>query len=173
MRLREGLPSLRRLGAFETLKRRFRAGCNRFGFRLIEYSIQSNHIHFIAEALDARALARGMQGLSVRIARGLNKGWDRTGKVFADRYHSRILRTPREVRLALAYVLGNARRHRVPVPAGDADLLSSGAWFSGWRNLTPIPMSSPFACPLTAARTWLLRKGWRRRGLLDVDAVPG
>ena len=77
------------------------------------------------------------------------------------------------MRLALAYVRVNARRHRVPVAVGDADLLSSGAWFTGWRNLVPIPLSSHFACPLATARTWLLRKGWRARGLLDVDAVPG
>ena len=55
----------------------------------------------------------GMQGLAIRIARGLNRLWGRKGKVFADRYHDRVLRTPREVRNALAYVLNNARRHAV------------------------------------------------------------
>ena len=50
-----------------------------------------------------------MQGLLIRIAKGLNKLWMHKGSVFADRYHDRILRTPREVRSALAYVLQNAR----------------------------------------------------------------
>ncbi len=173
MRLRDGLPSLRRLRAFEVLKRRLLAGSERFGFRLIEVSIQSNHLHLIAEAANARSLTRGMQGLAVRIARGVNKLWDRSGKVFADRYHARILRTPREVRSALAYVFGNARKHGVRVPNDQPDIFSTGPWFSGWKNFIPLPLSSAFAWPLARARTWLLCKGWRARGRLDVNATPG
>src|SRR5260221_1288761 len=52
-----------------------------------------------------------MQGLSIRIARRLNKKLERRGKLFAARYHERILRTPTETRRALICVLGNARRH--------------------------------------------------------------
>jgi len=47
----------------------------------------------------------------IRVAKGLNKLWARRGKVFADHYHDRILRTPREVRNALCYVLHNAKKH--------------------------------------------------------------
>jgi hypothetical protein len=43
-----------------------------------------------------------MQGLAVRIARGLNRFWKRKGRVFADRFHSRPLHTPRETRNAIA-----------------------------------------------------------------------
>ncbi|MEO6595642.1 MAG: hypothetical protein ABIP94_12890 [Planctomycetota bacterium] len=43
-------------------------------------------------------LARGLLGLAIRIARCLNKLWQRKGKVFADRYHDRILKTPRKTR---------------------------------------------------------------------------
>ena len=43
----------------------------------------------------------------IRIARVLNKLWRRRGRVFADRYHDRILKTPREVKNALVYVLAN------------------------------------------------------------------
>jgi hypothetical protein len=35
----------------------------------------------------------------------------RTGKVFADRYHMRILKTPTEVKNALRYVLDNRWKH--------------------------------------------------------------
>src|SRR5437588_6313587 len=68
--------------------------------RVIHYSIQGNHLHLILEAEDARALARAMQRLATRIARRLNALSRRSGGVFADRYHSRPLRTPREVRNA-------------------------------------------------------------------------
>ena len=50
---------------------------------------------------------RGMTGLSVRISRGMNKLWGREGSVFADRFHSRVLRSPTEVRVALRYVFSN------------------------------------------------------------------
>jgi hypothetical protein len=62
LRTREGLPSLRRDVTRRTLERAFAAGKERFGFRLIHYSIQSNHLHLIVEATDRRTLARGMQG---------------------------------------------------------------------------------------------------------------
>jgi putative transposase len=73
--------------------------------------IQANHPHFIAEAADRRALSRGMRGLMVRIARGLNPIWRRSGSAVAERFHSRALGSPREFRNALVYVLQNARHH--------------------------------------------------------------
>jgi hypothetical protein len=72
IRILDGLPSLRGKAVYNVLKRRFDAGKDRFGFRLIHYSVLGNHIHSICEAKDARALARGMQGLKIRIAKGLN-----------------------------------------------------------------------------------------------------
>jgi len=131
LRLEKGLPSLRRKEAYRVLKRAFGAGAMRFGFRLVHFSVQSNqHLHILAEAGDGRALSRGMLGLSVRIARALNRLWKRSGSVFADRFHSRLLKTPREVRNALVYVLQNARKHW-PAFTRRPDLYSSGPWFDG------------------------------------------
>jgi REP element-mobilizing transposase RayT len=101
VRLIDRLPSLRRSGTISALKAVFAAGCDRFGFRLVHWSVQSNHIHMLVEAADNGSLSRGMQGLMVRIAKALNRLWARKGKVFSDRYHAHILRTPREVRNAL------------------------------------------------------------------------
>jgi REP element-mobilizing transposase RayT len=42
-------------------------------FRVIEYSVQSNHVHAIVEANDERSLSRGMNGLATRVARGFNR----------------------------------------------------------------------------------------------------
>ena len=100
---------------------------------MIEYSVQSNHLHLVAESSDQKALSRAMIGLASRIARRLNRLWKRAGQVFPDRFHSRILRTPREVRTALIYVLQNARKHgawRARMP----DAFSSGPSFAGWRG---------------------------------------
>ena len=93
------------------LLRAFEAGRDRFGFRLVHYSVQSNHLHLIAEAEDREALIRGLQGLGVRIAKRMNRALDRSGSVLVDRYHVRALETPNEVRMALRYVINNALRH--------------------------------------------------------------
>ena len=73
VRLRAGLPTLRRDAARAAIERSFRAAGERFGFRLAHYSLQSNHVHLIAEASDRTSLSRGMQGLLVRVARALNR----------------------------------------------------------------------------------------------------
>jgi putative transposase len=165
VRLRAGLPNLRYDAARRALERCFRAGADRFGFRLVHHSIQGNHLHFIAEAQDRDALARGMRGLMVRVARRLNSIWRRCGAVVAERYHSRALATPREVRNALVYVLHNARHHGLR--ASGIDPFSSGSSFDGWA--TPISISPG---PGVAPRTWLLDVGWKRHGLVRLEEAP-
>ena len=161
MKLRAGLPSLRRKHAYQALLGAFYAGGDRFGFRLNQYSVQSNHLHLIVEATDRTALTRGMQGLTIRIAKALNRTWGRKGKVFRERYHDRILRSPRQVRNALRYVLNNVRKHSAGFKPGTIDTCSSGAWFTGWREsfeLTRIERT--IARPVARAKTWLLHTGW-------------
>ncbi len=172
-KLREGLPRLRNKCAYVVLKHCFGKGRDRFGFRLNHYSVQGNHLHLIVEARDERALSRGMQGLSIRIAKRLNRLWDRCGSVFADRYHGHILRTPREVRSALAYVLNNCRKHGLS-PKGP-DPYSSAGWFDGWKDVerTVVDRSRGGPCVVVAPRSWLLGVGWRRHGLVRSTEVPG
>ena len=88
------------------------------------------------------------------------------GRVFSDRYHARILKTPREVRVALVYTLQNARKHGAWV-AVKPDVYSSGPCFDGWRG--GLGRAKRF---LREARTWLLMIGWRRRGLIDLREAP-
>jgi REP element-mobilizing transposase RayT len=167
-RLRAGLPSLRRKDAHRAILRAFEAGADRDGFRLTQYSVQSNHVHLLVEAPNRLALSRGLQGLLIRVARALNRAWGRKGSIFSDRYHDRILRTPKEVRNALAYVLNNAKRHGIS--EAGVDPFSSSRWFDGWRDALP---SASAPSILAKARTWLLRLGWRRWGLISLDTVPG
>jgi len=166
IRLRAGLPSLRRKETRNAIARAFDLGGDRFGFRLDQFSLQSNHIHLIAEAEDRASLSRGMQGLLVRVARALNRLWRRRGSVFADRFHARDLRTPREVRAALVYVLNNARRHGVRLLGIDP--YSSGWWFDGWKE----DLRSVLLPPSSSARSWLLREGWRRWGRIGLRESP-
>ncbi|MEO1484005.1 MAG: transposase, partial [Myxococcota bacterium] len=115
----------------------------RNGGRVVQWSVQRDHIHLLVEAHGAPALAKAMQGLSVCIARRLNKALGRRGPAFQDRYHAHILKTPREVRHALAYVLNNARRHAAQrglrLPRAFVDPCSSAAHFDGWKSPPKVP----------------------------------
>jgi hypothetical protein len=123
--------------------------------------VQRDHVHLIVEADDRDALRRGVQGLAIRAARGVNRALGHRGRVWSDRYHARALETPREVRNAIAYVLLNRQKH-APEARG-IDRCSSGPWFEGWRNRREPPLEdSPVATP----RTWLASVGWRRCGLI-------
>jgi REP element-mobilizing transposase RayT len=104
--------NLRSRRSFRVLRRALSAGGARFGLRVCEFSVQGNHVHLVAEAANERSLSRGMQGLSIRIARGLNRLMAKRGRVLGDRYHARILRSPREALNVLRYVRENHDRHR-------------------------------------------------------------
>ncbi len=170
LKLERGLPSLRQGSAFVVVKQAFARATERFGFRLVHYSVQTNHVHLLVEAEDEQALSRGMKGLGVRIVRSLNVLWRRAGQVLADRYHAHILRTPREVRNALRYVLTNAHKHGLRIAEG-IDPFSSGEKFDGWRGKRQISAESRPGL-FGRARTWLLRIGWRRHGLLRWNEFP-
>lgn len=177
LKVDQTLPNLRGSQLCRLIEQCFRQGKQREGFRLVHYSIQSHHLHLIVEAQHAQALCSGVKGLSVRVAKRINQQLGRKGRVFVERYFSGALKTPRQVRNCLNYVLLNCRRHdaqraRVRAP-GWVDPCSSGRYFDGWRELTtpqPQPDEEPVVCP---PHTWLLGVGWRRRGLLSVNDVPG
>jgi putative transposase len=111
LKVRSDVPSLRTVRLVREVERSFARACERGAFRLVHYSLQGNHAHLIVEARNREALGRGMKAIGSRLARAVNRVFDRAGPVLADRYHVRMLRTPREVRNAIAYVLLNARKH--------------------------------------------------------------
>jgi len=121
---------------FTALARAFWGGANRFGFRLVHYSVQGNHVHLLVEAQHERSLSRGMNGLGVRVAKALNRVMRRHGRVLDDRYHGRILRTPTEVKRAREYLLQNAEKH------------------FGLRFADPYTSTKPVAAP----ETFLMRR---------------
>jgi REP element-mobilizing transposase RayT len=120
----------------------------REGFRVVHFTIQNNHLHAIVEASEASGLARGVQALLIRIARAVNRVLGRSGKVFTERYHAHVLKTPTEVANAVAYVLWNSTVHAArkgrEVRWDAVDQLSSAA--NSYYVAQP--------------RTWLLRMGW-------------
>jgi len=171
LKVRKDVPSLRIAKVVRALEQSLRAARERGRFRLVHYSIQGDHVHAIVEAASAYDLACGMKSLGARVARAVNRVFERSSAVFADRAHVHVLRTPREVRNAIAYVLNNARRHLAklgrPLPrAPRIDPASSGRWFSGWRGAVPHADDPP---AVSSPRTWLLGVGWKRVGAIAVD----
>ena len=157
-------------------ERSFRAACERGRFRLVHYSIQRDHAHLIVEAWSARDLSNGLKSIAARVARAVNRVFRRVGPVLDDRCHVRALRTPREVRNAIGYVLLNARRHAAKLGirlarTREFDSASSGRWFDGWRFR--FDRSERDDRSVASPRTWLLALGWRRCGLIGPWEVPG
>jgi len=151
LRVLEHVWNLRARRSFAVVSACFERAKDRFGCRLIEFSVQGNHLHLLVEATDTLALRQAISGLMIGIAKRLNRLMGRRGKVFADHYHSRVLRTPTEAARARAYVLGNFAHHAAQ-NSGSID------------DTNPDPLSSAVAgSPLVVApRTWLMSVGWKR-----------
>jgi putative transposase len=162
-------------------------------FRVVHFSVQQNHLHFLVEGANKQALSSGLRSLVIRLARRINRLLMRRGPVWADRWHGHELSSPRAVRNALVYVLGNFRKH-ADVPSLSRDPFSSAAAFTGFREpnegprpetishraLAPPPVSdeSNSSCdafdlhPVSRSRTWLLATGWKRHGLIGFHERP-
>ena len=170
LRAKRGLPSFRaeRLyAAFELAVRRTR----RDDFRVVEFSVQDDHLHLIVEADDSDALARGMTSFSVRANRLFNAAHGRgRGQVWADRYHRRDLTSARQVRNALVYCIQNYKKHQVVTSgAPRIDPCSSARWFTGW---TAIRQQDDGERPSEVARTVLLQRAWQKHGLIHPGERP-
>ena len=179
LRVVDGVPSLRQKRFIREFRRTLAQASERGDFRVVHYSVQRSHVHLLVEAAGKAALGRGMKAVGARMGRAVNRVFGRSGPALFGRYWLRVLRTPREVRNALAYVLLNARKHffeaRRRKPPAMLDACSSGAWFDGWRS-EPVrrdPGVQPRAPDVAPPHTWLLATGWRRHGRVDPAEVPG
>jgi REP element-mobilizing transposase RayT len=171
-------------------------------FRIVHVSIQRNHVHLLCEADNQMALSRGMQSFQISAAKHINHalavksvrvgdrktGWykramakRRRGTVFPDRFHQEIIASPKQARRTLAYVLNNWRKHRED--RGDlqstwnVDPFSTGVLFDGWKEREEAVVYwrwrdtyDPMVVYLP--KTWLLREGWRKHGLVAFGEVP-
>jgi REP element-mobilizing transposase RayT len=188
--MRSAFRSLRTRFVFPTLKGAVAEANRRHhrGFRVVHFSVQTDHLHLIVEAADKYALSKGMRGLAVRIARRVNGLVFRRGRFWADRWHGRVLTSPRTTRYALSYVLGNFRKH-APGARSALDRYSSAPFFPGFREYhgrMPVETKPELAdrkihppwgrgkdLPVVLPpSTWLLRAGWRKLGELSVYDGP-
>ncbi|MBI2392330.1 MAG: hypothetical protein HYV09_22275 [Deltaproteobacteria bacterium] len=169
VRMAKGVWNLRSQRGFRCVEQALAAERDRGALRVVHFSVQGNHLHLVIEADSDRSLSRRMQGFGVRLARRVNAMMGRGGgRVLGDRYHARILRSPREVHRAIAYVLLNHVKHsaqagRVGI---EVDPFSSGATFEHFRSPVRRPTftAGTGPPPLSRPQSWLLRTGWLRHG---------
>lgn len=170
--------SLRSRAGFRIVREALIACKVKIRFWIVEYSVQRNHLHLIAEADDTYAISRAMRGLSIRIARRVNALMGESGRRIRDRYMMKVLRTPLQTLLALRYVLNNRRRHAAQ--AGKTfepdwvDPCSSAIWFDGWcRSVRARDPCPDLERGVFAPRSRLLARDWKLYGALDPAFVPG
>ncbi len=96
---------IRNKTTFRLLKRAILNG-RRAGLRIIHFSFQKNHVHLIVEADSNKVLTKGMRSVTVTMAMGLKKG-----RVQTQRYHLHVLKSLRETKNAVHYVLFNEQKH--------------------------------------------------------------
>ncbi|MEJ7600349.1 MAG: transposase [Kofleriaceae bacterium] len=188
IRVASDIGSLRKRDMFLAIREAMIVTAMREDFRIVHTSVQGTHLHMLVEADSKSAISCGMRGFQISAARQINAvmteraGKRRRGTVFPDRYHLRALSSPRAVRHALAYVLNNWRRHQEDqgprARTWAVDPFSSGVLFHGWRERDGLP--TLFRPPPTyhglvtwLPKTWLLRVGWMRHGLVSTHEVPG
>jgi hypothetical protein len=179
--------NLRRREVYKAVRNATVVAAVRERIRIVHLSIQRTHLHMLVEAEDKQALARGLQGFQLSVARRLNTllGADvyrrRRGPVFSDRYHLVVIRSPRQARNAISYVLCNWRKHRedlIGLPSTWlVDPFSSGFSFPDWLELEgsgrmwearegyePLVVNPP--------QSWLLSEGWKKSGTISARTVP-
>jgi REP element-mobilizing transposase RayT len=180
LRTREDVGRLRIEPIVEVVRSAIRALAERADFRVVHFSLQRNHLHFLIEAASNAALESGMHRLTIRLVKGINASLGRSGKVFDGRYHSTPITTPTQARNALAYVLNNWRKHNEDERSPETyvaplDPYSSAFDFDGWKELGRIQLPV-YLTPsgVHRPRTWLLRAGWRKakRGI-SMFRAPG
>jgi REP element-mobilizing transposase RayT len=154
IKMARGTWNLRSQRCFAPIRKALAEVRKRSGFRVVQFSVQHNHVHLIVEAESRRTMSLAFRALSIRIARGLNAVMGAKGRRLEDRYHEHVLRTPTEVRNALRYVLRNREHHLTQwgKPSAGVDEYTSDQ-----------PALEPLVRP---PRSWLLREGWMTVGPL-------
>jgi putative transposase len=188
LRVVRAVGNLRRRCVYQAIREATLTTARREDFRIVQLSIQRTHVHLLVEADDNRALAAGLQGFQISAAKHLNAaiskgkpGPRRRGAVFPDRYHAEIITSPRQARHALSYLMNNWRKHQedlhTPMSSWTIDWFSSAVNFPGWAEYGEEPFlwrGPPTYDPLVVyqPRTWLLREGWKKAGMISCREVP-
>ncbi len=119
------------------------------GLRIIHFSLQSNHVHFIIEATTNEILTRGMRSLTITFAKALKKG-----PVQIERYHLHVLRSLRETRNAILYVLFNQQKHEKGTYSVISDYSSIMGLDRPLKVIAKFAVSNGFTLQIQKGEEW-------------------
>jgi hypothetical protein len=178
LRVVREIGSLRKKAAYHAIRQATLTSAASGRIRIVHLSVQRTHLHLLVEAKNEKLLAAGLQGFQVAAAKYLNtaygkvtKGPRRQGVVFVDRYHAEIIRSPTQMRHAMAYVLLNFRKHRedqvAPMDQWKTDWFSSAWTFPHWTEYgdEAFLWRGPTTYePLWTwlPQTWMAAEGWKK-----------
>ena len=138
---------------------------------LCDFSVQNDHLHLVMDAANSKAMRSAVSGLAIRVAKAINALCGRKGRVFDDRYHARVLRTPTEVRRVRHYVRDNFRKHLrerlqteraqdqaawISVGVDNRELLRQNLQSSVWIDPCSSQAARADGAAWPAGRCWLL-----------------
>ena len=185
MKCTRKVPNLRHRKKYALVRRAFAKVQKVAGFRLVHFAVLGDHVHMLCEADSARHLSKGIQRITISMARSLNadgvrgagesldpkagpfrerRGW--IGKIFADRYHEHVLSSPTEMARCLDYLFSNALKHfgmqnavrcKITFATGAVRYMELDA-FTSFADLHTA--ADP---PMATARGYLLKRALRQK----------
>lgn len=94
------------------------------GLEIFAWVVMPDHVHLVLRASPPLTMGHSMQLIKGRFANRYNEFHSRQGRVWQDRYHTRVLTSERAVAAAIEYV------HHNPVAAGLATSQLEYQWSS-------------------------------------------
>ena len=82
------------------------------GLKVVHYTLEYNHVHLLVESVDNKTLHKGMQAFGITIAKAINKIKRSKGAVYKNRYHLRLISSPRQLKNVLHYIFNNGVKHK-------------------------------------------------------------
>lgn len=82
------------------------------GLKVVHYTLEYNHLHLLVESVDNKTLHKGMQSFGITIAKAINKIKRTKGSVYKNRYHLKLISSPRQLRNVLHYIFNNGVKHK-------------------------------------------------------------
>ena len=158
LKLKPDIANLRRRDVYRKIEACLRQAATREDAPICDFSVQGDHVHMLVDAANNKALTSAVRGVSIRVARAINKFWGRKGRVFNDRYHARLLRSPTEVLVSRRYILNNYRKH-LPERLETERTQPQAAW------IAVTPKHLDVARQILEAKHWIdpYSSAWLRR----------
>ena len=158
LKMKPDIKNLRRRDVYRKIEDCLRQAATRADAPICDFSVQGDHVHMLVDAANNNALTSAVRGVSIRVARAINKFWGRKGRVFNDRYHARLLRSPTEVLVSRRYILNNYRKH-LPERLETERTQPQAAW------IAVTPKHLDVARQILEAKHWIdpYSSAWLRR----------